>query len=81
MSSCCVCLGLVFTALALIASAVSLVAPYWYTIARISNTGLLAHCLANTNTGVDAITSIFKHQKCSWFYENDFDWLRQLPSK
>jgi hypothetical protein len=65
MTSCWVISGLVVIALAFISSAVSLVAPYWYHQNPITNMGLWATC--------------FDDQKCTWFYEDDFQWEKAKP--
>lgn len=59
------------TLLALITCAASFLVPYWvrqeFLLTVPSHAGLLVYCLESVP------------ERCTWFFENDYEWLKQLP--
>lgn len=65
MASCWSLSGLILVSLALIASAISCVAPYWiYQVRNPLHVGLWGYC---------------KHEDCTWFFQKDFAWETKQP--
>ena len=85
MASCLTISGLVVLALAFIACAVSLVAPYWVVKPKEVAGGVAGTVVIDNLVNVKEYWGLFancnKEHVCTWFFENEFQWEQNREGK